>query len=82
MSPPEVAVCLWATQFACGYVSPDDSCMGFFYSFPQARAFTSLHQWLHLLFDFFLFVQSLGVNLYASFHWLSLRKVQVGNGCG
>lgn len=53
-----------------------------FSSFPQARAFTSLYVWLHLLFDFFLFVQSLSGNLYASFNWLSLSKAQVGNDCG
>lgn len=46
------AACGWLSLL-CGYVSPDNSCMGFFYRFPQARAFTSLHLWLHLLFDFF-----------------------------
>lgn len=48
--------------------------MGFFFGFPQAGAFTSLHVWLQLLFDFFLFVQSLSGNLDASFNWRSLSK--------
>ena len=50
----DVANCLWVIQFAVWLCFTDDnSCMGFFYGFPQARAFTSLHLWLHLLFDFF-----------------------------
>lgn len=36
----------------------------------------------NLLFDFFLFVQSLSRNFYASFNWLSMSKAQVGNDCG
>lgn len=55
------AACGWLSLL-CGYVSPDNSCMGFFYGFPQARAFTSLHLWLHLLFDiFFLFKVSVEI---------------------
>lgn len=71
MWPP---ACGWS-GLLCGYVSPDDNrCMGFPHGFPQARAFTSLHLWLHLLFDYFLFVRSLSGNLDASFNGYLCEK--------
>lgn len=46
------SACGWLTLL-CGYVSPDYSCMGFFYGFPQARALLAFICGCTWLFDFF-----------------------------